>query len=102
VVLITVSDEGARKLLAEKGAPVGSYAENAKRPEVQAAVKAAIDAVNAEMPPYATLKRFSVLDADFSQETGELTPKLSVKRKVCNAKYKAQIDGMYAGTAVVD
>jgi long-chain acyl-CoA synthetase len=102
VVLITVSEEGARKLLAEKGAPVGSYAENSKRPEVQAAVKAAIDQVNSEMPPYATLKRFSVLDTDFSQETGELTPKLSVKRKVCSAKYKAQIDSMYAGTAVVD
>jgi len=102
VVLITVSEEGARKLLAEKGAPVGSYAENTKRPEVQAAVKAAIDQVNSEMPPYATLKRFSVLDTDFSQETGELTPKLSVKRKVCSAKYKAQIDSMYAGTAVVD
>jgi long-chain acyl-CoA synthetase len=102
VTLITVSEEGARKLLQDKGAPVGTYAENAKRPEVHAAVKAAMDAVNAEMPPYSTIKRFSVLEADFSQETGELTPKLSVKRKVCNAKYKAQIDAMYEGTAVVD
>jgi long-chain acyl-CoA synthetase len=102
VVLITVSDEAARKLLQEKGAPVGTYAENSKRPEVHAAVKAAVDAVNAEQPPYSTIKRFSVLEADFSQETGELTPKLSVKRKVCSAKYKAQIDAMYEGTAVVD
>ncbi|MCY1014881.1 AMP-dependent synthetase/ligase [Pyxidicoccus sp. MSG2] len=102
VTLITVSEEGARKLLQDKGAPVGTYAENAKRPEVHAAVKAAMDAVNGEMPPYSTIKRFSVLEADFSQETGELTPKLSVKRKVCNAKYKAQIDAMYEGTAVVD
>jgi long-chain acyl-CoA synthetase len=102
VTLITVSEEGARKLLQDKGAPVGTYAENAKRPEVHAAVKAAMDAVNAEMPPYSTIKRFSVLEADFSQETGELTPKLSVKRKVCNTKYKAQIDAMYEGTAVVD
>ncbi|MFP2904301.1 AMP-dependent synthetase/ligase [Pyxidicoccus sp. 3LFB2] len=102
VTLITVSEEGARKLLQEKGAPTGSYAENAKRPEVHAAVKAALDSVNAEMPPYATVKRFSVLEADFSQETGELTPKLSVKRKVCSAKYKAQIDAMYEGTAVID
>ncbi|MCP3142553.1 AMP-dependent synthetase/ligase [Pyxidicoccus xibeiensis] len=102
VTLITVSEEGARKLLQEKGAPVGTYAENAKRPEVHAAVKAALDAVNAEQPPYATIKRFSVLEADFSQETGELTPKLSVKRKVCSAKYKAQIDHMYEGTTVID
>jgi len=102
VSLITVSDEGARKLLQEKGAPVGTYAENAKRAEVHAAVKAALDAVNAEQPPYATIKRFAVLEADFSQETGELTPKLSVKRKVCSAKYKPQIDSMYEGAAVID
>jgi long-chain acyl-CoA synthetase len=102
VSLITVSEEGARKLLQEKGAPVGTYAENAKRAEVHAAVKAALDAVNAEQPPYATIKRFAVLEADFSQETGELTPKLSVKRKVCSAKYKPQIDSMYEGAAVID
>ncbi|WP_164016952.1 AMP-dependent synthetase/ligase [Pyxidicoccus trucidator] len=102
VTLITVSEEGARKLLQEKGAPVGTYAENAKRPEVHAAVKAALDSVNGEMPPYSTVKRFSVLEADFSQETGELTPKLSVKRKVCSAKYKPQIDSMYEGAAVID
>ncbi|MFP2928359.1 AMP-dependent synthetase/ligase [Pyxidicoccus sp. 3LG] len=102
VVLVTVSEDAAKKLLQEKGAPVGTYAENSKRPEVHAAVKAALDAVNAEQPPYASIKRFAVLENDFSQETGELTPKLSVKRKVCSAKYKAQIDGMYEGTTVND
>ncbi len=102
VVLITVSDEAARKLLQEKGAPVGTYAENSKRPEVHEAVKAAVEQVNTQQPPYATLKRFAVLEADFSQETEELTPKLSVKRKVCAQKYKAQLDRMYEGTAVVD
>ncbi|NOJ80879.1 AMP-dependent synthetase/ligase [Myxococcus xanthus] len=102
VVLITVSEEGARKLLQDQGAPVGSYADNARRPEVQAAVKAAVDQVNTQQPPYATLKRFTVLENDFSQETEELTPKLSVKRKVCTQKYKAQLDRMYEGTTVVD
>ncbi|WP_426751289.1 AMP-dependent synthetase/ligase [Myxococcus sp. Y35] len=102
VVLITVSDEAARKLLQEKGAPVGTYAENARHPEVHAAVKAAVDQVNSQQPPYATLKRFAVLENDFSQETGELTPKLSVKRKVCSQKYKAQLDRLYEGSAVVD
>ncbi len=102
VALVTVSDEASRKLLQEKGAPVGAYSENARRPEVHAAVEAAVAQVNAQQPPYATLKRFAVLENDFSQETGELTPKLSVKRRVCRQKYQAQLDGLYAGTAVVD
>ncbi|MCE9667230.1 long-chain fatty acid--CoA ligase [Myxococcus stipitatus] len=102
VALITVADEAVRKLLAEKGAPVGSYADNAKRPEVHAAVKAVLDKVNSEQPPYATIKRFTVMPADFTQETGELTPTLKVKRKVCSQKYKAQIDAMYDNAAVLD
>ncbi|MCP3101334.1 long-chain fatty acid--CoA ligase [Myxococcus sp. K15C18031901] len=102
VALITVADEAARKLLAEKGAPVGSYADNAKRPEIHAAVKAVLDKVNSDQPPYATIKRFTIMPADFTQETGELTPTLKVKRKVCSQKYKAQIDAMYDNAAVLD
>jgi len=102
VALITVADEAARKLLTEKGAPVGSYADNAKRPEIHAAVKAVLDKVNSEQPPYATIKRFTIMPADFTQETGELTPTLKVKRKVCSQKYKAQIDAMYDNAAVLD
>jgi long-chain acyl-CoA synthetase len=43
-----------------------------------------------EMP-----KKVGLLEHDFSIERGELTPKLSVKRKVVDTSYKALIDGMY-------
>ncbi|XXF75594.1 long-chain fatty acid--CoA ligase [Myxococcaceae bacterium GXIMD 01537] len=95
IVLITVAEESARKLLQDKGAPVGSYAENAKRPEIRAAVQEVINKVNSEQPPYSTMKKFAVMEADFTQETGELTPTLKVKRKLASQKYKAIIDGMY-------
>ncbi len=100
VVLITVNEEYARKLLAEKGVQVGSYAELSKRPEINEEVQRIIDQVNAEQPPYQTLKRFKVLEQDFSQESGELTPTLKVKRKVCAQKYKAILDAMYDGEIV--
>lgn len=99
-VLITVSEEGARKLLAEKGVTPGSYAELAKHPEVTVAVQKVIDEVNAHEPPYNTLKRFSIMDHDFTQESGELTPTLKVKRKFCTQKYKAILDGLYDGEVV--
>jgi long-chain acyl-CoA synthetase len=97
VVLIAVNEENARKLLSEKGVTVGSYAELAKRPEVIDAVKAAIDTVNATQPPYSTLKKFHLVPQDFSQETGELTPTLKVKRKVVTGRYKAELDALYVG-----
>ncbi len=97
VVLIAVNEENARKLLAEKGVTAGSLADVLARPEITQAVKAAVDTVNATQPPYGTMKKFALVPQDFSQETGELTPTLKVKRKVVGAKYKALVDGLYEG-----
>ena len=58
-------------------------------------MQAAIDALNADQPPYSTLKKFTLMDHDFTQESGELTPTLKVKRKLCTQKYLALLDAMY-------
>jgi len=97
VVLITVTEDSAKKLLAEKGVQVGSYAELGKRPEIRAAVQQIIAKVNEEQPPYSGLKKFEIMDADFTQESGELTPTLKVKRKFCSQKYVATLDKLYEG-----
>jgi len=94
-VLVCVNEENAKKLLAQKGVPAGSYAEIAARPEIREAVQKVITQVNSEQPPYNTLKKFQLMDHDFTQETGELTPTLKVKRKFCTGKYLALLDAMY-------
>jgi len=93
-VLVTVSEEAARKLLQAEGV-TASYAQLAAHPQLHQAVEAAVRAVNAQLPPYSTLKRFCVLDHDLSQESGELTPTLKVKRKFVTQKYKAQLEQLY-------
>ncbi len=98
-VLICVNEENAKKLLTEKGLPVGSYLEIAGRPEIREAVQKAISQVNSEQPPYNTLKKFHLMDHDFTQESGELTPTLKVKRKFCTSKYASLLDGMYESKA---
>ncbi len=95
-VLVCVNEEHARTLLKDKGVTVKDYAELARHPDVRAAVQAAIDTVNSQQPPYSTLKRFALMDHDFSQETGEITPTLKVKRKFCNQKYAKELDALYA------
>jgi long-chain acyl-CoA synthetase len=40
------------------------------------------------------------MDHDFTQESGELTPTLKVKRKFCTQQFKATLDGLYDGEVV--
>jgi long-chain acyl-CoA synthetase len=94
-VLVAVNEEHARALAGPSAASL-AYPQLVLRPEVKSAVQKAVDAVNSSQPPYATLKKFALATNDFSQETGELTPTLKVKRKICTAKYQAQLDALYS------
>ncbi|HUJ29488.1 MAG TPA: AMP-dependent synthetase/ligase [Myxococcales bacterium] len=94
-VLVTVVEAEAKKL---SGA--ATYAEAARSPSVKAKIQDVIDKLNTTLPSYETIKRFTVLERDFSQETGEMTPTLKVKRKAATQKYKREIDAMYDGESV--
>jgi len=99
-VVVTVSEDQAKKLAAEAGEPAGTYAEAARCNAVRAKIQAAVDQLNSTLPSYETIKRFTILDRDLSQEAGDLTPTLKVKRKVITQKFKSQIDAMYDGESV--
>jgi long-chain acyl-CoA synthetase len=73
----------------------GTYAELAGHASVQAQVERLVTSTNRELASYESIKRFHVLDRDFSIEGGELTPKLSVKRKVVDRKYGHLFDQFY-------
>jgi long-chain acyl-CoA synthetase len=90
VALLTFSEEAIKRF----GAGVAESA------ELKAALQKAVDAVNAKLAPFERIKRFSILAQDLTEAAGELTPKLSVKRKVVIEKYRQAIEALYqAGSA---
>jgi long-chain acyl-CoA synthetase len=93
--LITLDPEEMPGWAAAHGVETTDMAELAKRDEVRAMVQEAVDQVNARVGPVEQLKYFTILPHDLSQETGELTPTLKVKRNVVYEKYADVLDSMY-------
>jgi long-chain acyl-CoA synthetase len=58
-------------------------------------VQQLVDRVNARLGQWETVKYFTLLQHDFTEESGELSLKLDVKRKVVGEHYKDQIEAMY-------
>ncbi len=75
----------------------GDYAALARRPEVYAAFQARVEEVNRGLASFETIKRFAVLPAPLTPETGELTPTLKLKRRVISERYATEIEALYQG-----
>ena len=55
-----------------------------------------VDFYNQPLGSWEQLKKFILLPREFSIDEGELTPKLSMKRKAILAKYSESIEKLYA------
>src|SRR3954462_3614702 len=98
--LVTVTEDQAKKVASAAGERAATYADAAHSSAVRTRVQVAVDQLNSTLASYETIKRFVILDRDLSQEAGDLTPTMKVKRKVISQKFKAQIDAMYDGESV--
>jgi long-chain acyl-CoA synthetase len=95
VVLITLDPEEIPNFAKEHGLPE-DIPSLAKEPKVQELVQGILDEVNSKYARVEQVKKFVILDHDLSQETGELTPTLKVKRNVVNEKYADLFERLYA------
>ena len=60
-----------------------------------AQIQSHIDAINATLSSWETVKRFALLEEDFTIQGGELTPTMKVKRKIVEEKRKDVIESLY-------
>ncbi|MGZ4275851.1 MAG: AMP-dependent synthetase/ligase [Solirubrobacteraceae bacterium] len=96
VMLITLDEEEIVPWAQSEGIEDTSIAALAKDPKVHELIQAELDAANAKYAKAEQVKKFFILDHDLTQETGELTPTLKVKRNVVAEKFAADFDALYA------
>jgi long-chain acyl-CoA synthetase len=97
--LVVPNFENLEAWAREKGIPFTSRQELVERPEVVAFYEQAVKEMTPHLAQFERIKKIALLPKEFSIEGGELTPKLSVKRRVVEQKYKDLIDKMYEGAA---
>lgn len=74
-----------------------SLTEAAQHPTVLAEVQRAIDSANSRVSRAESIRKFTVLATEFTEASGHLTPKMSIKRHVITTDFADVIEGMYSG-----
>ncbi|HRC84456.1 MAG TPA: long-chain fatty acid--CoA ligase, partial [Thermoanaerobaculia bacterium] len=98
IALVTLNPETVGNWAKSQGITATDTAALASEPKVQELLEGEIKKVNQKLATYEQIKKVTVLPRDFSQETGELTPKMSIKRKVVEKNNAALIESLYQGT----
>ena len=81
-----------------KGLGIGSNAEMCSHPRIINLLARQIEHVTAGLARFEKVKKFALLENEFTVGGGEMTPTLKIKRRVVEEKYKELIDGFYAGS----
>jgi long-chain acyl-CoA synthetase len=79
-----------------QGRTFASHEQLAGDPWVHELIGREVAQVNAKLAQYETIKRFALLDHDFTFDGGQLTYTLKLKRRVIDEKYAKVIEGLYA------
>jgi long-chain acyl-CoA synthetase len=98
--LITLDPEALGPWKERHGKPAGAtVAALRDDPDLVADVQTAVDDANQAVSRAESIRKFRILDVDFTQEAGQLTVKLGIRRSVLLKDFAADIDALYSGSA---
>ena len=98
--LCNINPEEAALLATKNDITFNNPAELLENQKFLDIVQKHVEERNSHLAKYESIKSIRIVKSDFSQEGGELTPSLKLKRKVVLQKYKSLIDDMYRKEAV--
>ncbi|GGL70372.1 long-chain acyl-CoA synthetase [Streptomyces fumigatiscleroticus] len=96
--LITLDPEAVAHWLAVRRLPAGTpLSELVADPRLRADVQRAVDYANEAVSRAESIRAFRLIEGEFTEENGLLTPSLKVKRRAATAAYAHEIEALYGG-----
>jgi long-chain acyl-CoA synthetase len=93
--LLLINEETIKSFAEKNGLGSKSFKEIVNSPELHKAIESHIEMMNAKLSRVEQIKKFKILDVKFSQDGGELTPTMKMKRFFIQKKYAREIDDLY-------
>ena len=93
---MTLDPEMLPTWLANNGLPADmSLEQAAKNPKVRDEVQLAVDRANKSVSRAESIRKFTILDTEWTEASGHLTPKISIKRNVILGDFAKDIEDLY-------
>jgi long-chain acyl-CoA synthetase len=93
--LIVPDWERVEKYAEEHKVKYSSLAELCGHPVINSLIQRRVDAAQEEFSPHERVKKFKLMEREFSQEDGEVTPTLKLKRNEITRRYWKELDSLY-------
>jgi len=95
--LITLDPEAIHTWLARRNRPADtSLSHLTDDPDLIAELQAAVDDANKAVSRAESIRRFRILDTDFTEQAGYLTPSLKLRRNIVTKDFADQIEALYS------
>ena len=95
--LITLDADAVQAWASGHGMDGQDYRTIVTSPAMHDEIERYVEQLNAKLNRWETIKKFAILDRDFSIESGELTPSMKLKRKSVEENFRDVLEGFYAG-----
>ena len=95
--LVTIDPESFPGWLKQSGKPENSTIESMTNdPDLVAEIQKAVDEANKAVSNAEAIKKFTILPVDWTEEGGQLTPSMKLKRNVVMKEFASEVDALYA------
>jgi long-chain acyl-CoA synthetase len=94
--LVTIDPEALAPWSAAKGKS-STIADLVDDPDLRAEIQGAVDEANKAVSKAEAIRKFTILPVDWTEEGGQMTPSLKLKRAVVMKEFAGDVDALYAG-----